>query len=151
MTEPVDPRAPQQPAAAYPGPPPPAAAYAPGGQGGTDTRPGWSEPAPPPAPSGPAPGFDRKGHVRRSRVSGVWVGLIAAAVFLILLVIFIAQNLTRVAIHFLGFNGHLSLGLLILIAAIAGILIAAVPGSIRILQLRAALKRTTPPSQRSGT
>jgi len=72
-------------------------------------------------------------------------------VFLIVLVIFIAQNLTRVSIHFLGFSGHLSLGLLVLIAAIAGLLIAALPGSIRILQLRRALKRNTPPGQRTGT
>jgi len=68
-------------------------------------------------------------------------------VFLILLVIFIAQNLTRVSIHFLGFSGHLSLGLLVLIAAIAGLLIAALPGSIRILQLRRALKRNAPPAR----
>jgi len=52
------------------------------------------------------------------------------------------------AIHFLGFNGHLPLGLTILISAIIGLLIAAVLGSIRIMQLRRALKRNTPPDQR---
>jgi uncharacterized integral membrane protein len=78
----------------------------------------------------------------------VWIGLIAATVFLVVLVIFIAQNLTKVSIHFLGFNGHLSLGLTILISALIGLLIAAVPGSIRILQLRRALRHNTPTGQR---
>ena len=77
-----------------------------------------------------------------------WVGLITAAVFLILLVVFIAQNTAKASIHFLGFNGHLPLGLTILISAIIGLLIAAVLGSIRIMQLRRALKRNTPPDQR---
>jgi uncharacterized integral membrane protein len=99
---------------------------------------------------GPAAGFDHSGHVRRGRVSVIWVGLIAAAVFLILLVIFIAQNLATVSLHFLGLSAHVPLGLTILIAAIVGLLIAAVPGSIRILQLRRALKRNTPPEQRGG-
>ncbi len=89
----------------------------------------------------PKPGLDDKGHVRRTRVSIVWVGLIAAAVFLILLVVFIAQNVNNVPLHFLGFSGEVSLGLALLIAAVAGLLIAAVPGSIRIWQLRRALKR----------
>jgi len=71
-----------------------------------------------------------------------------AAVFLILLVVFIAQNTAKASIHFLGFNGHLPLGLTILISAIIGLLIAAVLGSIRIMQLRRALKRNTPPDQR---
>ena len=74
-------------------------------------------------------------------MSGVWVGLITVAVFLILLVIFIAQNLTKVPIHFLGFSGHLSVGLAILISAVCGLIIAAVPGSIRIVQLRRALQQ----------
>jgi uncharacterized integral membrane protein len=100
---------------------------------------------------GPAAGFDSKGRVRRTRSGAAWVGLIAAAVFLILLIIFIAQNTGRVSIKFLGLNGHMSLGLTILISAIVGLLIAAVPGTIRILQLRRSLKRNTPAEQRSGT
>jgi uncharacterized integral membrane protein len=81
----------------------------------------------------------------------VWVGLITAAVFLILLVVFIAQNLTEASVHFLGLDGHLPLGLTILVSAIIGLLIAAVPGTIRILQLRRALKRNTPRGQRAAT
>ena len=98
---------------------------------------------------GPAAGFDSAGHVRRRRVGTVWVGLIAAAVFLILLVVFIAQNQTTVSIRFLGWSGMFPLGLTVLIASIVGVLIAAIPGSVRIVQLRRALKQNTPRGQRT--
>jgi uncharacterized integral membrane protein len=62
-------------------------------------------------------------------------------VFVILLIIFIAQNLTRVTVHFLGFDGRMSIGLIMLISAVCGLAVAAVPGSIRILQLRRDLKK----------
>jgi uncharacterized integral membrane protein len=78
------------------------------------------------------------------------VGLITAAVFLILLVVFFAQNTVKASIHFLGFSRDLPLGLTILISAIIGLLVAAVLGSIRIMQLRRALKGNTPPDQRVG-
>jgi len=71
-------------------------------------------------------------------------------VFLILLVVFIAQNTAKASIHFLGFNGHLPLGLTILISAIIGLLIAAVLGSIRIMQLRRALNATRHPTSESS-
>src|SRR4029450_6380579 len=118
-------------------------------------RPDQPEATPPgqpavPTPGTPAAGFDTKGRIHRTRISAVWVGLITAAVFLILLVVFIVQNTAKASIHFLGFNGHLPLGRAILISAIIGVLIAAVLGSIRIMQLRRALKRNTPPDQRVG-
>jgi uncharacterized integral membrane protein len=96
----------------------------------------------------PAAGFDDRGKVRPGKVSALWVGLVAVAVILILLIIFIAQNLDRVTIHFLGFAGSLPVGLVALIAAVIGVLIAAVPGTVRILQLRKALKKNTPKEQR---
>lgn len=95
----------------------------------------------PAAPVGPRPGFDERGRVKRTKVSGVWIGLIAAAILLILLIVFIAQNQNTVGLHFLGFYGKVSIGLALLAAAIAGVLIAAVPGSVRILQLRRSLRR----------
>jgi uncharacterized integral membrane protein len=95
-------------------------------------------------PSRPAPGFDQRGKVRRSRVSGVWVGLIATALFLVLLIIFVAQNSRRVPIHFLGFHGQFSLALAILLSAVLGVLLVSVPGSVRILQLRRALRKNGP-------
>ncbi len=78
--------------------------------------------------------------MRRTKVSGVWIGLVAAVIVLILLIIFIAQNLNQVSIHFLGFHGKISLGLAMLIAALCGVVIALVPGTLRIVQLRKALR-----------
>ncbi|WP_375489274.1 lipopolysaccharide assembly LapA domain-containing protein [uncultured Jatrophihabitans sp.] len=104
-----------------------------------------------PADDRPAPaGFDDRGRVRRGRISTLWITLIAAAIVLILLIIFIAQNLQKASIHFLGLNGHMPTGLVILIAAIVGLLIAAIPGTIRILQLRKSLKHNTPKAERTA-
>jgi uncharacterized integral membrane protein len=92
----------------------------------------------------PAPGFDRKGHVRLTRVSGVWIGLIGAAIFLILLVIFIAQNSRKVPLHLFGWHGNFSLALTIVVSAVVGVLVVALPGSVRIFQLRRALRKNVP-------
>ncbi len=92
----------------------------------------------------PAPGFDERGHVRATRVSGVWIGLIATALFVVLLVIFVAQNSRRVSVHYFGWNGQFSLALTILLAAVVGMLLVAVPGSVRIVQLRRALRKNGP-------
>jgi len=43
---------------------------------------------------------------------------VAAGVFLILLIIFIAQNLNDAPIHFLGLNGQVSIGLALLLAGV---------------------------------
>ncbi len=66
----------------------------------------------------------------------------AAGVFLILLIIFVAQNLNDAPIHFLGLNGQVSIGLALLLAGVCGLIIAAVPASARIWQLGKALKKT---------
>ncbi|HEX2903562.1 MAG TPA: lipopolysaccharide assembly protein LapA domain-containing protein [Jatrophihabitans sp.] len=95
-------------------------------------------------PAEPAPGFDSRGRVRNTRTSGVWIGLIATAVFLVLLIVFIAQNSRSVSIHFLGWHGRFSLALTILLSAVIGILLVAIPGTVRILQLRRALRRNAP-------
>lgn len=90
---------------------------------------------------GPAPGMDERGKVKRGRVSTIWVGLIIAAILLIALLIFIAQNSRTVIIHFLGLSGHVSLAVAILAAAVLGVLVPAIPGTARIFQLRRALKK----------
>ena len=60
---------------------------------------------------------------------------------LILLIILIARNLNDAPIHFLGLNGQVSIGLALLLAGVCGLIIAAVPASARIRQLREALKK----------
>lgn len=93
-----------------------------------------------------AAGLDSRGRVRATRVSGVWVGLIGTALFLILLVIFIGQNSRRVTIHFFGWHGQFSLALTILLSAVIGVLLVSIPGTVRIVQLRRALRKNGPRS-----
>ena len=81
------------------------------------------------------------GQVRRTRTGGLWVGLVSAAVVLILLLIFILQNSRNVTIRFFGFHGELSLAVALLLSAVCGVLLVAIPGTGRILQLRRAVKR----------
>jgi uncharacterized integral membrane protein len=94
-----------------------------------------------PASDKPAAGLDAKGHVRTTRFSALWVGLIIAAILLIALLIFIAQNSQDVSIKYLGAHGRVPLAVALLLSAIAGLLLIAVPGTARILQLRRALRK----------
>ncbi|MBB3051160.1 putative integral membrane protein [Prauserella isguenensis] len=79
--------------------------------------------------------------VSRTRSGGLWVGLIVAAIVLVLLLVFILQNLQRVQINLLGFNGHMPLAVAILLGVAAGAVLIAVPGTVRIMQLRRNVRR----------
>ena len=79
-----------------------------------------------------------RGPSAPGRMSGLWVGLILSAVVLVFLLVFILQNSAPVHITFLGWAGALPTGVALLFAAIAGVLLVAIPGSVRILQLRRA-------------
>lgn len=94
-----------------------------------------------PASDVPTAGLDSKGRVKRTRASGLWVGVISAAVLAVLFLVFIAQNSEKVTIHFLGFDGRLSLAIALLLSAVIGALVVAVPGIVRIAQLRHALRK----------
>jgi uncharacterized integral membrane protein len=100
-------------------------------------------PITPPTNVQPTPGLDSHGRVKGTRFSALWVGLIVAAILLIALLVFIAQNLRRVTIHFLGFHGQISLAIALVLSAVIGLLLIAIPGTARILQLRRALKRSS--------
>jgi putative membrane protein len=104
--------------------------------GPTSAGPGSTEPS-----TRPKAGLDQKGRVKRTRASELWIGLITAAVLAILFLVFIAQNSDKVAIHFLGWDGRISLAISLLLSAVIGALVVAVPGIVRIVQLRTALRR----------
>lgn len=78
---------------------------------------------------------------RRTGLSFAWTAGIVGLVVLILLLIFILENLHSVRVSFLGANGRLPLGVALLLAAIAGAAILALLGVLRILQLRITLHR----------
>ena len=89
----------------------------------------------------PAAGFNSRGKVRRTRAGEWWAGLIVAAILAIALLIFIAQNSQKATIHYFGFDGQISVAVALLFAAASGVLLVAVPGAVRIAQLRRALKK----------
>ncbi|GAA2080667.1 lipopolysaccharide assembly protein LapA domain-containing protein [Aeromicrobium halocynthiae] len=88
-----------------------------------------------------ASGFDADGHVKGSRSGALYFGLVVAALLTILVLVFILQNSDSATIRFLGFEGAFPIGVAMLLAAVTGILIVAVPGSVRILQLRRSLAK----------
>lgn len=78
---------------------------------------------------------------RMTRASAVWVAVAGALLLLVLLIVFILQNPTKVEVHFLGVQGTLSLGMALLIAAVAGGVLVAIAGIARITQLRMNARR----------
>lgn len=82
-----------------------------------------------------------KPATRRTRTSGAWTGLLLGALVLLLLLIFILENTQSVKVSFFGADGHVSLGVALLLSAVAGALIVGVTGAARITQLRARAKR----------
>jgi uncharacterized integral membrane protein len=74
-------------------------------------------------------------------VGGAWVGLAIATLVLIFLLVFILENGQQASISYFGGHGHLPLGVALLLAAIGGALLVMIPGTGRILQLRATARR----------
>ena len=99
------------------------------------------------APRPRAPRTPGATPVRRSRSGGLWVGLILSALVLLFLLVFILQNGAPVQISFFALEGTLPVGVALLLAAIAGILLVAIPGTVRILQLRRAARRRARPER----
>ena len=77
-----------------------------------------------------------------TRASAVWVATGAALLLLILLIVFMLQNSTKVDVHFLGVTGTIPLGLALLIAAVGGGVVVAIAGIARVAQLRMNARRT---------
>ncbi len=74
-------------------------------------------------------------HQRQGITGGTWIALILGTLILILLLIFILQNNVPADFAFFGFAFSLPLGVAMLFAAIAGVLIAALLGSVRLFKL----------------
>lgn len=113
----------------------------------TDRLPAQSTGAPVPVPGAEqppdAPTREHPYHqVRRTRTGGLWIAATVAAVVLLVLLVFIIENGQSVDIAFFGAHGRLPLGVALLLAAICGVLLVAIPGYGRIVQLRRALRRS---------
>ena len=86
-------------------------------------------------PSEPFPGE------RQTRLSGAWTALFIGIVALVLILIFILQNLQGVEVHFLVFRGNLPLAIALLFAMVLGAFVVLAFGAFRILQLRLVARR----------
>lgn len=75
-------------------------------------------------------------RIERTRTSATWVSISIVTVFLILLVIFIAQNNRDIPLHFLGAAGTVSEALALIVAALGGAVLVLAVGGGRIAQLR---------------
>lgn len=73
---------------------------------------------------------------RTTRTGMLWAATIGALVLLILLIIFIAQNQHTVPLHYFAFDGTVSLGLALFIAAVLGGVLVAIVAAARIIKLR---------------
>ncbi|WP_227487287.1 lipopolysaccharide assembly protein LapA domain-containing protein [Nocardioides malaquae] len=76
-----------------------------------------------------------------TRASAAWVATGVALLLLILLIVFILQNSSRVEVQFLGMAGTIPLGMALLIAAVGGGVVVAIAGVARVTQLRLNARR----------
>src|SRR5687767_4096301 len=95
----------------------------------TGTRP---IPAQPGTPASPPPRAAEP--ARRSR--HLWLGLAPGMFALVIMLVFIFQNLRETTVSFLGLSGDAPLGLALVAAALLGGITVFAFGSVRIVQLR---------------
>jgi lipopolysaccharide assembly protein A len=109
----------------------------------TTTSPPAASTDPAADPQAPGPAGHRAGphQVQRTRFSALWVSALLFALVLMLLLVFILENSRKVDIAYFGAHTHLPLGVALLLATVCGILLVAIPGTGRILQLRATARR----------
>jgi uncharacterized integral membrane protein len=82
--------------------------------------------------------------VKHTRTRAAWVGLIIGVLVTLVLLIFILQNLDKQQVDLFFWSVNLPLGVSLLVAAILGAVITAIIGSLRMLQVRRAVKKARP-------
>jgi lipopolysaccharide assembly protein A len=97
--------------------------------------------ATPATPTPPASAVPPPRGPKGSRIGTARTVLIAGALVLIVVLVFIIENAHAVTITFFGAHLRISLAVALLLAAIAGALIMAAAGTARITQLRMTMRR----------
>ena len=100
--------------------------------------------APPDEPLGAQPDISRAQRseaIPKTRTARAHNALIAGAIVLILLLVFILENTESVKVSYFGAGFHLPLGVALLLAAIGGALLVGIVGTARIVQLRRSVRR----------
>lgn len=102
-----------------------------------------AEPAEPDQATAPAglPTGEPARAPRLTRTGAAWVATATALVLLILLIVFVLQNLTSVEVSYFGFTGSIPLGMALLVAAVVGGVVVAIAGVARVTQLRVGARR----------
>ncbi|GAA4763290.1 LapA family protein [Citricoccus nitrophenolicus] len=90
-------------------------------------------------PSAIDPSLDNP--TRTGLSGGTWIALILGAVVLVMLLIFILQNNVEADFAYFGWSFTLPLGIAMLFAAIAGVLVMGLFGSVRLLKLGRRVRR----------
>ena len=80
-------------------------------------------------------------HQRQGVSGATWIALILGAIILVLLLIFIVQNNVGADFAYFGWQFSLPLGVAMLFAAIAGVLVTALLGSVRLFKLSRRVRR----------
>ena len=97
---------------------------------------------PPTKPTYPAREAKQPSGVQGSFAGGTWIALIAGALLLIVLLVFIMQNQDQVDLVLFAWNFRFPAGIGFLLAAISGALIMALVGGVRMFQLRRQIIKT---------
>ncbi|HET6870914.1 MAG TPA: lipopolysaccharide assembly protein LapA domain-containing protein [Solirubrobacteraceae bacterium] len=84
---------------------------------------------------------DQAATIPKTRTGRAHSALIAGAIVLILLLVFILENTESVKITYFGAGFHMPLGVALLLAAIGGALLVGIVGTARIVQLRRSVRR----------
>ncbi|MFI5718316.1 lipopolysaccharide assembly LapA domain-containing protein [Nocardia sp. NPDC051750] len=113
----------------------------PGTPAGRPTEPIGGKPAPAATGRKTTDRTRRRKEVGKSRVGNTWIALIVAAILGIVLLIFIIQNSQDADVEMLFWSFSLPLGVTILLSVIAGALVMALVGGVRIVQLRRAVHK----------
>jgi uncharacterized integral membrane protein len=87
------------------------------------------------ARAGP-PSASPPGQVLHTRMAAAWMGISAASLTSVVLIVFMLQNTRSVEVTFLWLHGTLPLALALLIAAVSVRILFTVIGTARITQLR---------------
>ena len=85
---------------------------------------------------------------QNTRLSGARAALVIGLLGLVLILVFILQNLQNVELSFLIFHGHLPLAIALLFAVILGAIIVLGFGGARIMQLRMVARNARRPKGR---
>ncbi len=88
-----------------------------------------------------APGTNGDVRPTSTRASAVWTALAAGMVLLVVVLVFILENLQDVKVTFFSLHWHLPLAIDLLLAAVLGGAVVFLAGAVRLLQLRIQARR----------